>query len=64
LSDARLAALLNWLLAEIGGGPATPPYEAAEVGALRAVPLRDPIAARAALLGAAAVADAPGSAAP
>jgi mono/diheme cytochrome c family protein len=50
LSDARLAALLNWLLAELGGAPPASPYTAAEVGALRAAPLRDPVAARAALL--------------
>lgn len=50
LSDARLAALLNWLAAELGGGAARPPFDAAEVGALRAAPLRDPSAARAALL--------------
>jgi len=50
LSDARLAALLNWLLAEFGGGAPAPLYTAAEVAALRAAPLRDPMAARAALL--------------
>jgi len=50
LSDARLAALLNWLLAEFGGAAPAPPYSAAEVAALRAAPLRDPMAARAALL--------------
>jgi hypothetical protein len=50
LSDVRLAALLNWLLAELGGAPPVSPYTAAEVGALRAAPLRDPVAARAALL--------------
>jgi len=50
LSDARLAALLNWLITELGTGGASPPYDAAEVGTLRAAPLRDPIAARAALV--------------
>lgn len=42
--DAELAALLNWLLGSVEG-----PYSAAEVGALRRQPLRDPAAARPAL---------------
>ena len=49
LSDARLARLLNWVLARFGGGAPTPPYSGAEVGPLRRDPLRDPVAARAAL---------------
>ncbi len=50
LSDERLAALLNWMLGEFGGTVPTRPYGGAEVGALRAHPLRDPIAARTHLL--------------
>jgi len=49
LDDARLARLLNWVLAELSGAPAAPPYDAAEIGALRREPLRDTRAARAAL---------------
>ena len=43
LSDADLAALLNWLLIRFDPGhlsPAFRPYSAAEVGRLRAIPLR------------------------
>ena len=46
LDDERLAALLNWVLREISGAPA-PGYDAREVGALRARPLRDVVAERA-----------------
>ncbi len=46
LTDADLARLLNHLVERIGGAPPEPPYGAAEVGALRASPLRDPVAAR------------------
>ncbi len=46
LSDAQLAALLNWMLAEISGATDFDPYSASEVGALRREPLRDPAAAR------------------
>jgi mono/diheme cytochrome c family protein len=49
LSDARLAALLNWVLAEFGGAAPVPPFTAEEVAAARATPLRDPQQARAAL---------------
>jgi mono/diheme cytochrome c family protein len=49
ISDARLAALLNWVCAEFGGGAPTPPFEAAEVAKGRAEPFADPRAARAAL---------------
>lgn len=49
VDDARLARLLNWVLAEFSHAPPAPPYTAAEVGPLRSAPLRDPIAARAAL---------------
>ncbi len=51
VSDHRLAVLLNWLLAEFAEISPQPPYEAEEVGALRARPLRDPVAARNALSG-------------
>ena len=49
LSDARLAAVLNWVLTEFGGAAPDPPFDAAEVAAARATPLRDPRATRAAL---------------
>jgi mono/diheme cytochrome c family protein len=49
LSDARLARLLNWVLARFSGSPPAPPYSAEEVGALRSHPLRDTRSARAAL---------------
>jgi mono/diheme cytochrome c family protein len=49
VSDAALAVLLNWLLETYSGAAPSPPYRAAEVGALREDPLRDPLAARAAL---------------
>jgi mono/diheme cytochrome c family protein len=49
LDDAELAALLNWVLLEIADRRPEPPYNAEEVRALRAAPLRDPIAARRAL---------------
>jgi hypothetical protein len=54
LSDARLARLLNWVLAHYSDRAPAPPYSAAEVAALRQTPLRDTRAARAALTGAAA----------
>ena len=47
LSDARVAALLNWALGELGGAEGFTPYSAAEVAALRGDPLRDPLAERA-----------------
>jgi len=50
LDDARLAALLNWVLAEYSGRTPSPPYAGAEVGALRRRPLRDPARARNAAL--------------
>jgi len=48
LSDARLARLLNWLVATFGeaGRPPSPRYTAGEVGRLRTSPLRAPAAAR------------------
>jgi hypothetical protein len=51
LSDARLARLLNWVIAEFGldGDAARPEpaaYTAAEIAPLRRAPLRDPAAAR------------------
>lgn len=50
LASDRLAALLNWLVAELGEVEPEPRYEAAEIESLRRRPLRDPIAARATLL--------------
>ncbi len=55
LSDEKLASLLNWLLAEHAGALALP-YTAAEVRRHRAQPLRDPLAARKAILDRAAAA--------
>lgn len=51
LSDTSLAALLDWLLARFSGSSPgrLPPFDPDEVGRLRARPLRDPVAARAAL---------------
>ena len=46
LSDARLAALMNWLLKRFTGKTPEPPYTAKEVGKLRSKPLRNPIAKR------------------
>lgn len=52
LSDAELATVLNWLVAGMGGGADArfEPYQAAELGALRARPLLDVAAARRAVL--------------
>ncbi len=49
LSDARVARLLNWVLRNFSGVDVQPPYRSNEVAELRRSPLRDPIAARAAL---------------
>lgn len=53
LSDADLAAVLNWLVRRFGPAEAVRdfrPYEAAEVGRLRATPLTDVREVRARLL--------------
>lgn len=50
LSDARLAALMNWLVERFVGAPPEPAYTAKEVGELRSTPLRDPIGRRQQLL--------------
>jgi hypothetical protein len=53
LSDARLAALLTWVVAEFGppaAAAAVAPFRADEVAAWRARPYADPRAARAALV--------------
>ncbi|MBW2274241.1 MAG: hypothetical protein JRG96_13290 [Deltaproteobacteria bacterium] len=50
LSDARLARLLDWVLLTFSGRAPEPGYAPDEVGALRALPLRDPGSAREALL--------------
>ena len=52
LSDARLARLLNWVLERYSGRAPSPPYSPGEVGGLRKNPLRDPVAARKALVAA------------
>lgn len=46
LTDARLAALLNWLVKRFTGRTLEPAYTEAEVKRLRASPSRDPIARR------------------
>jgi mono/diheme cytochrome c family protein len=50
LDDARLAALLDWVLRELSGVLPSPGYDAREVHALRADPLRDARAERARVL--------------
>jgi len=56
LSDARIAALLNWVLRELATDPPAParfaPFSEREVAAARARKLLDPSAERAAVLGA------------
>jgi cytochrome c553 len=56
LSDARVAALLNWMLRELAIDPPAPEelvwFTEGEVARERARPLLDPIAERAAVLGA------------
>ena len=49
LSDARLAAVLNYVLTEFGGAAPAPPFGAEEVAAARATTLSDPRSVRAAL---------------
>jgi hypothetical protein len=46
LSDARLAALINWVIGHFGNRPPAVRFSAAEVGAARMAPLRDPKRAR------------------
>lgn len=46
LTDARLAALMNWLVARFAGAPPKPPYTPREVAELRSRPFRDPLAHR------------------
>ncbi len=50
IDNQALASLLNWILREIASSPPDPAYSAEEVAALRRQPLRDPLAARKALL--------------
>ncbi len=54
LSDARVAALLNWMLRELASDPRAPerfaPFTALEVARARERPLLEPIAERAAIL--------------
>lgn len=49
IDDARLARLLDWVIADLSGVKGAQPYDPAEVGRLRRDPLRDAPAARAAL---------------
>lgn len=46
LTDARLAALLNWLVQRFTGQSPNPPYTEEEAKRLRRTPLRDPVAQR------------------
>lgn len=50
VGDEELAILLNWVLTEIARTAPEPAYTGREIGLLRAEPLRDPVAAREALL--------------
>jgi mono/diheme cytochrome c family protein len=50
LDDARLARLLNYVLAAFSGTMADPPYVADEIGRLRRTPYSEPLAVRRALL--------------
>jgi mono/diheme cytochrome c family protein len=50
LDDERLATLLNWVMREMSGKTPDPAYDAREVHALRADPLRDAPAQRNAVL--------------
>ena len=53
VGDARLAALMNWVVVRFGTeASASPGYTAKEVAGWRAEPLRDPTDVRAALLAA------------
>ncbi|MCS5637485.1 MAG: cytochrome c [Myxococcota bacterium] len=47
LSDARIARLLNWVLAEYSKTAVEPPFGQDEVADWRAHPLRDPVGFRA-----------------
>ncbi len=49
LSDAELAALLDWVVARFSGLPVERRFDVDTVARLRADPLRDPLAARRAL---------------
>lgn len=51
LSDARIARLLNWVLAEYSETLAEPPFGQDEVATWRSHPLRDPVGFRAYLTG-------------
>lgn len=51
LSDARLAALMNWLVHRFTGASPNPPYTSEEVARLRKTPLRNPIGHRQNLMG-------------
>ena len=46
LPDDELAALLNWIVTELGDASGFDRYRAAEVSEWRAQPLRDPLKAR------------------
>jgi mono/diheme cytochrome c family protein len=46
LSDARLAAMMNWLVKRFSGRAPSPRYTASEVSELRRSPFLNPLAAR------------------
>lgn len=50
IDDARLAALMNWVVLQFGESEVSPAYTDAEVNRWRAQPLRDPRELRARLL--------------
>jgi cytochrome c peroxidase len=49
--DDELAALMNWVIERFSGRPPSNRFDADEVRRLRADPIRDPVVARAALMG-------------
>lgn len=51
VSDERLAALLDYVVGSFGDGRPAPSFSGREVAAHRSRPLRDPLAARAELVG-------------
>ena len=50
INSRELSILLNWILTELAHAQPNPPYTEAEIELLRADPLRDPLAERAAVL--------------
>lgn len=50
LSDARLAALMNWVVQRFDGADQRPPFTTEEVAKWRRTPFLDPLTARARIL--------------